>query len=139
MVQNFSARGALMIEGIERSQLPIFVVFFSIAGAGLDFSYMGAVSVAVTLFLIVRTVLVFGSTWLGATVGAASESVRSYSWTGFLTNAGLSLSIVIVVEHAFPSWGLSVKAIAISVIAINQIVGPILFKIGLVRSGETRV
>ncbi len=138
VVQNYSARGPLMIEGIERSQLPIYVVFFSIAGAGLDFSLFGGVWLTVLVFVVVRTALVYGSTWLGTLGTGCPDAVGRYAWTGFLTNAGLTLSIVIVVEQAFPDWGRSFKAIVISVIAINQILGPILFKIGLTRSGESR-
>lgn len=139
VVQNFSRRGGLMIEGIERSQLPIYVIFFSIAGAGLDFTHFGGVWLIVLVFVLLRTGLVYGATWLGGRLAGSPRSVNRYAWTGFLTNAGLTLSIVIVVQEAFPHWGEVFKAIVISVIAINQIAGPVLFKIGLQKSGETRV
>lgn len=138
VVQNFSRQGPLMIEGIEKSHLPIYVIFFSIAGAGLDFSYFGSVYVLVILFVGLRAALIFFSTLLGAKLTGSTEAVRKYAWTGFLTNAGLTLSIAILVEKAFPQWGQPLKAIIISVIAINQIVGPVLFKIGLVKSGEVK-
>jgi len=138
VVQNFSRQGPLMIEGIERSHLPIYVIFFSIAGAGLDFSYFGSVYLLVTLFVVLRAILIFFSTALGAKLTGSTDAIRKYAWTGFLTNAGLTLSIAILVEKAFPEWGQPLKAIIISVIAINQIVGPVLFKIGLVKSGEVK-
>ncbi len=138
VVQNFSRRGGLMIEGIERSQLPIYVIFFSIAGAGLDFTHFGGVWLIVLVFVLLRTALVYGATWLGGRLANCSRTVNRYAWTGFLTNAGLTLSIVIVVQRTFPHWGEMFKAIVISVIAINQIAGPVLFKIGLQKSGETR-
>ncbi|MCK5879048.1 MAG: cation:proton antiporter [Holophagae bacterium] len=136
VVQNFSRQGPLLIEGIEKSHLPIYVIFFSIAGAALDFSYFGSVYILVTLFVILRAGLVFSSTLLGAKLSGASPTIRKFAWTGFLTNAGLTLSIAIIVEQSFPDWGRPLKAIIISIIAINQIVGPVLFKIGLVKSGE---
>ncbi len=136
VVQNFSRQGPLMIEGIEKSHLPIYVIFFSIAGAGLDFSYFGSVYILVALFVLLRAGLIFLSTFLGAKAGSASPAVRKYAWTGFLTNAGLTLSIAILVAKAFPDWGEPLKAVIISIIAINQIAGPILFKIGLAKSGE---
>lgn len=138
VVQNFSRQGPMMIEGIEKSHLPIYVIFFSIAGAALDFSYFGSVYILVTLFVILRAGLIFFSTLLGAKLADASASVQKFAWTGFLTNAGLTLSIAIIIEKAFPDWGRALKAIIISVIAINQIVGPVLFKIGLVKSGEVK-
>ncbi len=136
VVQNFSKQGHLMIDSIENTHLPIYVIFFAIAGAGLNFGYFKTTFVIILIFTAVRTVLVYGATYLGARVGNASKAVKHYAWSGFLTNAGLTLSIVIIVEKSFPGWGGIVKAIVISVVAINQIIGPILFKFGLLKSGE---
>ncbi len=136
IVQNFSRQGHRMIEGIENSYLPIYVVFFSLAGASLNFSHLKAFYPAVILFVVVRLILVLIATYLGAYLSKAPPTILKYSWTGFLTNAGLTLSIVIIIENTFPDWGSILMAFVISVIAINQIVGPVLFKLGLDKSGE---
>jgi Kef-type K+ transport system membrane component KefB len=136
VVQNFSKQGYLMIESIENTHLPIYVVFFAIAGAGLGFEYFKSSFIVVLLFVMVRMVLIYLATYAGAAAAGAVKSIRHYSWTGFLTNAGLTLSVVIIVENTFPGWGSMLKAIVISVIAINQVIGPVLFKYGLIRSGE---
>ncbi len=136
VVQNFSKQGSRMIDSIEDTHLPIYVIFFAIAGAGLNFQYFKKTYLIVLIFVIVRVLLVMGATYLGGVVSKAPESVKKYAWTGFVTNAGLTLSMVIVIESTFPEWGSLVKSIGISVIAINQIVGPILFKYGIIKSGE---
>ncbi|MCP4214917.1 MAG: hypothetical protein GY765_09680 [bacterium] len=136
VVQNFSKQGNRMIESIEDTHLPIYVIFFAIAGAGLNFAYFKSAFLVVIIFAVVRTVLMYISTYVGAGVSGAPKSVRRFAWTSFLTNAGLTLSMVIIVEKTFPDWGGVLKAVVISVIAIKQIVGPVLFKYGLLKSGE---
>jgi len=137
VVQNFSKQGHVMIEAIEGSYLPIYVIFFSIAGAGLDFSYFKTSLAVIILFIVVRTFFVYISTLFGATISKSSDTIKKYSWTSFITNAGLTLSMIIIINQTFPKWGGFVKAVVISIIAVNQIAGPILFKYGLLKSGET--
>ncbi len=136
VVQNFSKQGHKMIESIEDTHLPIYVIFFAIAGAGLNFTYFKTSFLIVILFVILRLLLTFFATYLGAAVVKAPPKVKKYAWMGFVTNAGLTLSMVIIIEQTFPTWGVILKAIVISVIAINQILGPVLFKYGLLKSGE---
>ena len=50
--------------------------------------------------------------------------------------AGFSGSQVKVEKRAFPSFGPSFRALAIATIAINEMVGPVVWKIALDRSGE---
>jgi Kef-type K+ transport system membrane component KefB len=137
VVQNFSKQGHIMIEAIEGSYLPIYVIFFSIAGAGLDFSYFKTSILVISSFVLMRIFFVYLATYIGASVSKAPDSVKKYAWTGFLTNAGLTLSMIIIINDTFPKWGGFVKAVVISIIAVNQIAGPVLFKYGLLKSGET--
>jgi len=137
-VQNFSRQGRVMIEALEDSHLPIYVVFFSIAGAALDFSAITSSFSLIVLFLIVRTFLIYLSTRVGTHYARGSETVKKYSWTGFVANAGLALSMLIVIDQSFPRWGHLFKATLISAIAANQVIGPVLFKYGLERSGESK-
>lgn len=137
-VQNFSRQGPRMIEAIESSHLPIYVVFFSIAGASMNFGSLVTAAPLIGLFVCARAALLFVSTRIAAAAVRSSALVVRWSWTAFVANAGLALSMLIVVEQSFPAWGSLFKAVMLSAIAINQIAGPIVFKIGLLRSGEAK-
>jgi hypothetical protein len=43
----------------------------------------------------------------------------------------------VIIARAFPEFGESFRSLAIATVAINEMIGPILFKIGLDRAGET--
>jgi hypothetical protein len=44
-----------------------------------------------------------------------------------------------VIARAFPSFGEGFRSLAIAAVAINEMIGPVLFKFALDRSGETDV
>ena len=54
-----------------------------------------------------------------------------------VSQAGLALGLSVVIVKAFPSFGEGFRSLAIAAIAINEMVGPILFKFALDRAGET--
>ncbi len=136
VVQNFSKQGHALIDAIENSHLPVYVIFFSIAGGGLDFSYLNIFGWAIVIFVLVRIALIFISTNLGARLSVAPDALKKYGWMGYITNAGLTLSLVVLVEKEFPAFGSVLKSLIISVIAIHLLIGPVLFRISLSKAGE---
>ncbi len=136
VVQNFSSHGRMFIESLERASLPIFVIFFAIAGAGLDLSALRSWWPIVLLVLVGRTVLVWGGTALGGIAAGETSHIRRLSWLGYLPQAGVSLGLAVLVTEHYPTWGELVEDVGISMIALNQIIGPVGLKYALVRSGE---
>jgi Kef-type K+ transport system membrane component KefB len=137
VVQNFSVQGPRFVDALEANSLPLYALFFSVAGANLNLGVIPLVWKAVALILVVRTIATFASTYLGATAAGATHFVRRYSWMGFLAQAGVTLGLATIVEQRFDIWGSQVAAIIIAMIAVNQLVGPPLFRLAIVRSGES--
>jgi hypothetical protein len=54
-----------------------------------------------------------------------------------VSQAGLTLGLSMVVAREFPSIGTPFRALAIATVAVNEMVGPVLFKLALDRTGET--
>jgi Kef-type K+ transport system membrane component KefB len=135
-VQNFSSRGESFLESMDRVSLPIYVGFFAITGAMIDLEMLSAGWLL--------GLLVFGSRalmlWLGSLAGSAvakdPPEIRNRVWLGFVTQAGVSLGLVAEVVRRFPEMGLYLQSILIAAITVNQVVGPVLFKYVLRRSGE---
>jgi Kef-type K+ transport system membrane component KefB len=127
-VENFSSRGENLILAIERISLPVYVVFFRIAGASLDLEALRKSWLLALVVVIWRGVLKFSGTYLGAAVTKEDRGVQRKSWAGFISQAGVSLGMAVVIEKTFPEWGVSFKALVLAVIAINQVVGPVLLQ-----------
>jgi hypothetical protein len=63
--------------------------------------------------------------------------LQRWAWSGLVSQAGLTLGLSVIVAREFPSIGTPFRALAIATVALNELVGPILFKLALDRAGET--
>lgn len=136
LVQNVSSQGDSLIQAIEKISLPVFVVFFAISGASLDLGALRAGWLFALVYVVWRGALKFAGTYWGARWAGESKTIQRFGWTGFISQAGVALGMAIIIEDTFPSWGGEFKVLVLSVIAVNQIIGPILLQKLLVRVDE---
>lgn len=136
IVENFSSHGEKFIQAIEKSSLPIYVIFFAISGASLNMQALKKMWLLALIIVVLRGGLKYSGTYVGARLGGAEPDVRKKSWAGFISQAGVALGMAVIIEKTFPQWGSTFKALVLAVIAINQIVGPILLQRLLSRGGE---
>ncbi|MFQ5669097.1 MAG: monovalent cation:proton antiporter family protein [Acidobacteriota bacterium] len=118
---------------------PVYVVFFTLAGATLALDVLAETwGIAVILFAVRLAAIAAGSSAGGFLAGDPARLIR-VGWMGFVTQAGISLGLAKEIAAEFPSWGNSLATILISVIVMNQIAGPPLFKWALQMVGEARL
>jgi hypothetical protein len=122
---------------VEETGSVVFVVFFATAGAHLDVALLKSLWPFAVLLAGSRALI----TWVAHRVGAAMADdepvLRRWGWSCLVSQAGLAIGIAVVIEKSFPSFGAGFRALAIAVVALNELIGPILFKLGLDRAGET--
>jgi hypothetical protein len=63
--------------------------------------------------------------------------LKRWGWSSLVSQAGLALGLSVVIAKAFPSFGDGFRSLAIAAVALNEMIGPILFKFALDRAGET--
>jgi Kef-type K+ transport system membrane component KefB len=136
-VQNFSGRGHHLVEALEANSLPLYALFFAVAGADLNILVLRDVWGIAAVIIGARVVALIASTWFGAVLAGDPPVIRRYAWMGFLAKAGVTLGIANIVRERFPVWGGEVATVIIAMIAINQLIGPPLFRYSLIRAGES--
>jgi Kef-type K+ transport system membrane component KefB len=135
-VQNFSKYGYIFMEAMERFALPIFVLFFSIAGASLNLNALLMTWPLAAFLVVIRTVGIFGSTWVAGILNRDSSQHRRIAWMAYITQAGVAIGLAQLAQRRFPELGVYLTTLVLAVITINQVVGPITFKIALKKAGE---
>ncbi|MEN8151778.1 MAG: cation:proton antiporter [Planctomycetota bacterium] len=135
-VTNFSRAGTPFMERIERSSLPIYVVFFSLVGAALDITTLEETWVVALLIVAVRGSLIWAGAWTGGRIAGDPRVFRTTSGLSFLTQAGVSLGLAGIVANRFPEWGPALATTIVAVITVNQVIGPVAFKLALTKTGE---
>jgi len=136
-VQNFSRQGGRLLHALEANSLPVYALFFALAGAGLDITVLRTAWVIATAIILTRVVALWVSTYMAAKIVGDPPVIHRYAWMGFLAQAGITLGIANLIRENFPVWGESVATIIIAMIAVNQLIGPPAFRWALLKAGES--
>lgn len=136
-IRNGSQVGDRLHREIEASALPVYVVFFAVAGATIHLDVLVVVGVPAALFVLVRALGLLAGTRAGSWLAGAPAGVQRYAGFGLLPQAGLALALAMLFAKTFPEFGAEAGALTLGVVAINEMVAPALYRFALVRSGET--
>ncbi len=137
-VQNASRQGDILLRALERIALPVFVVYFVVIAAGIDLAGTLAYLPLVVMLVVVRLITLYWAVrWASA---RAVEANRTYEYlrTAFISQDAVVLVLAGVAAGYFPEWGAQFQSVVIATVIVYLIGGPILLKLGLDRSGETR-
>jgi Kef-type K+ transport system membrane component KefB len=136
-LENISKADAhALIGDFESAQLPVFLVFFALAGAQLDIYALSAVIVPVLIIAIVRGAVFYTGCRIACKRTNADAQVAKYAWYGMLPQAGLTLALAMLVQKTFPTFGVAAALILFGVGAVNQAVAPVMLRIVMLRTGE---
>jgi Kef-type K+ transport system membrane component KefB len=138
VIQNMSRQGGRLERAMDRVALPVYVLFFTLAGARLDLGALLATWSIALLVAGIRVLMINVGTRLATTLAGDSPRFRRYCWMGFVTQAGLSLALIGQIEGAYGSWGAQLATVLVAVVAVNQLIGPAAFKFALDKMGEVR-
>ncbi len=136
MVQNRTEMGHRLHADVEAGSLPVYVTFFSVAGAALHLHALASLLGPVLILFSVRAVSYLAGGRLGARMAGSPEVVRKYAGFGMLPQAGLALSLAILFTRQFPQLGDEAGALVFGVVSVNELISPVLYRWALVRSGE---
>jgi Kef-type K+ transport system membrane component KefB len=130
-------------EAINFITLPIYIIFFVIAGAHLQISLFPTMGLLGIIYIICRSAGLIGGAFLGATVSGAEKVVRKYLGLGILSQAGVAIGLAIMVTREFSFLGEIGKNLSLLVIntiaattIVFEIIGPLTTKIAILKAGE---
>ena len=137
VTENFSrfGDGEAIRHAMERSAAPVFVVFFALAGAHMVPGDVLAVWFLVIPILLVRVLGIWSGTRIGVRWAKADPNLRNV-WWGLVSQAGVAIGLAAAVAQAYPRRGVQIQTLFLAVIALNEIIGPIVFRNALARGGE---
>ncbi len=139
VVTNTSAYRSEFLQLLHDIGPPIYVVFFTLTGAGLRLDVFVQVwAIALALFVI-RLVAIFIASYVGGSLARDPRQYNILSGLTYITQAGVALGLAKEVVAEFPVWGADFATLMISTIVVSQLLGPPLFKWAIQRVGEAHV
>lgn len=136
-LRNFSrADSRSLMHSFESAQLPVFLVFFALAGSKIDVYTLWYLIVPIAILASTRAAWFFLGTRVACALTETPDVVRRYAWFGLVPQAGLALALALVLAKNFPGWGEQCAVILFGVVAFNELVAPPILRQMLLRSGE---
>jgi Kef-type K+ transport system membrane component KefB len=126
-----------LFESMEQVSLPVYAVFFAVAGCKVDPQILAQLWQIVGALVLVRAGAVWVGTRYGAKLAGMDPPFVRWGWTAFVSQAGVSLALAYVIQRQFGDreFGIELFNVLLSAIALHELIGPLLFKLGLTRAG----
>ncbi|MPY90455.1 MAG: transporter [Luteitalea sp.] len=137
VVENIAPpQGDALRDAVERGALPVLVIFFAAAGANLHLAALAEIGLLAIGVSALRLAFIRLGTHLGCRAAGLDSPQARMVWMGLVSQAGVTLGLAILVASEFPGWGEQLATLTVALIALHEMVGPILFRSALARAGE---
>lgn len=137
VVANFSDQGELLIHDVERLSLPVFVVFFTLAGARLHVDVIVQMAGYAAALATLRMLATWAGMQVGGRLSGADSGTLKYGWMGMIAQAGLAISLAGQLPAVFPGGlGQELFSLVLAGVAVHEVIGPALLQTALSKAGE---
>lgn len=140
---NLNKESGQIFDIMDRWTSPLFLLFFIISGAELDLSIIPMVGLIGIVYLISRSIGKYSGAYLGAKIVHADNNVKKYLGLTLLPQAGVAIGMAQKVANTaeLVNAGFASKVVTVTLCAtlVYELIGPILAKWALVKSGEIKV
>ncbi len=136
VVINLARENYKFFEMLRTVDAPLYLVFFILAGAHLDFSILYKMGIVGLLYIIFRVIgKVYGAK-IGAKISNAPKLVENWLGLSLTPQAGVALGIGLVAKSTFPEFGNYIFTVIAATTVIFELIGPLLTKYSLIKAGE---
>ena len=125
-----------MLEQCDRFTPPLFMLFFVLSGAGLNFSVLTTVGLVGVIYVIARVAgKVLGAT-LGAVVEKCDRNIVRYLGLTLIPQAGVAIGMARLAVQDLPEYGAIINAVVLAGTLVYELTGPVITKTALLKAGE---
>ena len=117
-----------------------YVIFFATTGAKISLDSLMIIWPLAVGACAVRFVGCWSGLRIGCRVAGASDLERKWLWTSMVSQAGVSIALASEIHRVFAQqeWAVQLQSFMLATIVINEVIGPPLMRLGVIRSGEAR-
>ncbi len=136
LVQNLSKQGEELLKSTQDMGSVVYVLFFATAGAHLNIPLLKQYWLVALVLFSSRALLTFTANKISTRWANDPPVLRKWGFSALVSQAGIAIGLAGAIARAFPQFGASFQALAIATVALNEMLGPILFKTAIDISGE---
>ncbi|MBF0366928.1 MAG: cation:proton antiporter [Oligoflexia bacterium] len=121
---------------LTKISIPIFVIFFTNAGAAINLESVRQTFLLAFLLFSARILAYYCASKWSSSLTKEKRVVTNNVWMGYISQAGVTLGLIEIISIKFPEWATPLRTVGMGVVSLNLLIGPILLKIALKRGKE---
>ncbi len=135
---NNAERDVRLFRIINGFEPPIYVLFFTLAGAHINLSALLAAGWLGLAYFFARMLGKYCGSWLGAWFAGADKIVRNYLGLSFIPQAGMAIGFVFLIsaDPKLSQWSQTITPVVLAGVMLSELFGPLLVRINLNKAGE---
>lgn len=115
---------------------PIYLLFFTLAGASLDLSVFISVGFIGIAYVLARAAGKMFGAWSSSKALKSDPMVTKYLGLALLPQGGISIGLLVLVNQQLPEFSVPISTIIMFSVLIYEVTGPIFAKLAIQRAGE---
>ena len=135
-VVNASRQGDLLLKALRRVDPPLYAAFFVLAGAELVPASVLTLGLVGASYAAARTFGKIAGARLGLRGQDVPDEVRRQLGYCLISSSSLAVGLTIQIRSAFPEYASTVTGIVLAAVVIFEVVGPLLTRRALLKTGE---
>lgn len=133
---NMYPKSKRVFNSVNDFSTPVYILFFTLAGASLDLSILLQVGMLGIAYVIARASGKILGAWLGAKSVKANPTVTKNLGYALLPQGGISIGLLVLVRSQLPQFSAEISTIIMFSVLIYEVTGPIFAKLAIQKAGE---
>jgi Kef-type K+ transport system membrane component KefB/nucleotide-binding universal stress UspA family protein len=135
---NRAERDVRLFRTINDFEPPIYVLFFTLAGAQLEVGALKMAGWIGIVYFVARLAGKYFGSWLGALMSGASPVVRNCMGLALFPQAGVAIGLVILInsDPALAGWAVVITPVVLAGVVFAELFGPYFTRYAIEKAGE---
>jgi len=130
-----------VFENIKSITLPIYILFFVVAGLNMDVGLLSGIGLLGVVYIICRTFGLIGGSYISAALVKTEKTIKNNLGLAILSQAGVAIGLSLVAAHKLatlghPEFGSMIITTIAATTVVFAIIGPIGVRIAITRAKE---
>ncbi|MDZ7836307.1 MAG: cation:proton antiporter [Alkalibacterium sp.] len=137
-ITNLTSRKVLVASILNRIELPIFIIFLTLAGAHIDITVVGRVGLAGLGYIAARAAGKYFGSLFFSQFTPLDKKIRKYVGLGLFPQAGIAIGLATIAERSLPQVSGAITGVILAGAVFFEIFGPMIVGRALKAVGETK-
>jgi len=140
-IVNRDYRDVRLFRVLNAFETPIYVLFFTLAGAHLELSVLAVAGWLGAAYFILRVLGKMAGVAVGARLAGSAPVVRRYLGLSLVPQAGVAIGLIILVsgDGALQPYSSLITQVVLAGVVLAELAGPFCTKLALEKAGEAAV